>query len=368
MTARINQFLAFARPSEPKPERFDLAQLVAELADLLEPDLDAKQLTLSGLAAGSVVFADREMIRQALFNLLQNAIQAAGEGGSVETSIVCGRDGRRRIEVADRGPGVPNEIVETLFTPYFTTRAGGTGLGLAIVPPDRCRSPLGGRLHTAPGRWCHFLVGWNPWLTSRDHDIGGGRRGDTATVAGRVRGITRVPCRRGPLSGSGPGIDPQPRPRHGSTGCAVARHERYRSPGRNPQDRWTTARAAHHGPCRPPSGSGRSEERRDDYLAKPVDLDELEAAIADAIGPVETTLGDKSLPELPPWLICESREADRPRPRNRRGVVAPSNAPVLILGESGTGKEVVAQYDPPMEPRRARPARRSRTPPACRSR
>jgi signal transduction histidine kinase len=133
VTARINQFLAFARPSESKPEPFDPAELVGELAALLEPDLDAKQLTLGRMVPGSTILADREMLREALFNLLQNAIQAAPEGGAVETSVAPGREGRLRIEVADRGPGVPNEIVDKLFTPYFTTRAGGTGLGLAIV-------------------------------------------------------------------------------------------------------------------------------------------------------------------------------------------------------------------------------------------
>jgi two-component system, NtrC family, sensor histidine kinase HydH len=133
VTARINQFLAFARPSEPKPERFDPAEVVGELAMLLEPDLTAKQVTIGHTAPGSTILADREMLRQALFNLMQNAIQAATEGGTVETSIVPGRDGRLRIEVADRGPGVSNEVEGKLFTPYFTTRAGGTGLGLAIV-------------------------------------------------------------------------------------------------------------------------------------------------------------------------------------------------------------------------------------------
>ena len=87
----------------------------------------------------------------------------------------------------------------------------------------------------------------------------------------------------------------------------------------------------------------------DDYLAKPVDLDELEAAISDAIGPVETALGDMSLPELPPWLICESRVMRRVL--ETAAVVAPSNAPVLILGESGTGKEVVAQMIHQWSPR-----------------
>jgi signal transduction histidine kinase len=133
VTARINQFLAFARPCEPEPDRFDPAELVAELAALLEPDLNAKRVSLMRLAPGSTLRADREMLRQVLFNLLQNAVQAASEGGAVETSVTRHRDGQLRIEVADRGPGVPEEMVSRLFTPYFTTRSDGTGLGLAIV-------------------------------------------------------------------------------------------------------------------------------------------------------------------------------------------------------------------------------------------
>jgi len=81
----------------------------------------------------------------------------------------------------------------------------------------------------------------------------------------------------------------------------------------------------------------------DDYLAKPVDLDELEAAIADAIGPAgeEARGAGRSIPELPEGFVCES-------PAMRRvvetmAVVAPSSAPLLISGESGTGKEMVAQ-------------------------
>lgn len=133
VTARINQFLAFARPSEPRPERFDPADLVGELAVLLEPDLSAHRVVLTRMAPGSTVLADREMLRQTLFNLLQNAVQAATDGGMVQTTLGRGRDGLIRLEVADRGPGVPAENVPRLFTPYFTTRADGTGLGLAIV-------------------------------------------------------------------------------------------------------------------------------------------------------------------------------------------------------------------------------------------
>lgn len=133
VTARINQFLAFARPSDPKAERFDLAELIGELAVLLEPDLNAKCLSIGRTTSGVAICADREMLRESLFNLLQNAIQASPEHGTVDTSVVRRRDGLLRIEIADRGAGVPEEAVGSLFVPYFTTRAGGTGLGLAIV-------------------------------------------------------------------------------------------------------------------------------------------------------------------------------------------------------------------------------------------
>jgi DNA-binding NtrC family response regulator len=89
----------------------------------------------------------------------------------------------------------------------------------------------------------------------------------------------------------------------------------------------------------------------DDYLPKPIDLDELEVAITDALGPAEGERGrgEKPLPPLPSGLVCQS-------PAMRRvvetaAVVAPSNAPVLVTGESGTGKEVVARLIHQWSPR-----------------
>jgi signal transduction histidine kinase len=135
VTARINQFLAFARPSEPRLEAVDPGTVAAELAVLLEPDLDTKHLVLQRSVPGTAesIAADREMFRQALFNLIQNAVQWSPEGGTVEIQWQRGHGGRWRVEVADRGPGVSAQAVPRLFSPYFTTRANGTGLGLAIV-------------------------------------------------------------------------------------------------------------------------------------------------------------------------------------------------------------------------------------------
>jgi len=135
ITSRINQFLAYAKPCRPSAEPVDPAEVIEQLAVLLQPDLETKNLTLEYHVAdpGRTIQADREMLRQALFNLAQNAIHFSPEGGAVEISVGDGQDGACCIEVADRGPGVPADAVDALFSPYFTTRPGGTGLGLAIV-------------------------------------------------------------------------------------------------------------------------------------------------------------------------------------------------------------------------------------------
>jgi DNA-binding NtrC family response regulator len=93
----------------------------------------------------------------------------------------------------------------------------------------------------------------------------------------------------------------------------------------------------------------------DDYLAKPLDLDELEAAIVDAIGAPDAAqnLAAEKIPELPPSVVAES-------PAMRHlvktiAVVGPSDAPVLILGPSGAGKEILAQLIHQWSPRASQP-------------
>ncbi|MFZ5833239.1 MAG: sigma-54-dependent transcriptional regulator [Planctomycetota bacterium] len=89
----------------------------------------------------------------------------------------------------------------------------------------------------------------------------------------------------------------------------------------------------------------------DDYLPKPVDLEELETAITDALGSERG--GKGALPDLPPGFVFQS--AAMRRVVETAAVVAPSNAPVLILGESGAGKEVIAQLIHRWSPRTSGP-------------
>ncbi len=135
VTAQINQFLTFARPREPKLAAVDPDAVIDELALLLEPDLEPKRLRIHRTVAAPPVTlqADRDMLRQALFNLVQNAVAFSPEGETIDLAVRKGEDGSVCIQVGDRGPGVAEDAVGSLFTPYFTTRAEGTGLGLAIV-------------------------------------------------------------------------------------------------------------------------------------------------------------------------------------------------------------------------------------------
>lgn len=135
VTARINQFLAFARQPEPAIEPIALSALIEELQVLLQPDLDARALKIKTSIPDSphFVLADRDQFRQILFNLLQNAIEFAPDGSTISVTMHATGQHLARIEICDQGPGVPEDLVATMFDPYVTRRPGGTGLGLSIV-------------------------------------------------------------------------------------------------------------------------------------------------------------------------------------------------------------------------------------------
>ncbi len=102
-------------------------------ADAVAPAAPATpQLGVELLATDAMVEADAEQLMQAVFNLLNNAVQAVGAGGLVLISTADAGE-QLRIDCADNGPGIPPAIAERIFDPFVTGRDGGIGLGLAVV-------------------------------------------------------------------------------------------------------------------------------------------------------------------------------------------------------------------------------------------
>ncbi|MBF5044613.1 MULTISPECIES: GAF domain-containing protein [Myxococcaceae] len=132
----VNDLLEFARPAQPQLRAGALVPVLqdavtAALAEAEGPVQVEWQLS-EGLAP---VPMDERLLRQALLNLAQNAVQVMPQGGRLHVRVAA-QPGPREgvcVELTDSGPGVPPELRTRIFEPFFTTRAQGTGLGLALV-------------------------------------------------------------------------------------------------------------------------------------------------------------------------------------------------------------------------------------------
>ena len=133
VTVQLNQFIDYAKPRQPVLGPVDLAALAADVGRTLGPDLEEKRVTLLLPAAPVRVAADEALLRQALFNLVLNAIQAVETGGRVEVAATTASGAEVTLEVRDDGRGVPEAEREEIFKPYVTRRKDGVGLGLAVV-------------------------------------------------------------------------------------------------------------------------------------------------------------------------------------------------------------------------------------------
>ena len=128
----LRRFLDLGRTLELKPEKIDLAELLRETVELLRPQCRHAGIELRHEASPAAeVVADVGQIRQVIFNVVSNAIEAAGPGGVVEVALRADAD-RRVIEVYDSGPGVAPAMQPRLFEPFATGKPEGVGLGLAV--------------------------------------------------------------------------------------------------------------------------------------------------------------------------------------------------------------------------------------------
>jgi signal transduction histidine kinase len=128
----VDQFLDFARPRPPRFERQRLEEVLEETLLLIGPEAASKRIVLERVwQVTPAVWADGDQLKQVFLNLMLNALQAMENGGRLRAGTMC-RAGGVVVEIRDTGPGVAPEILDRLFEPFVTTRAGGTGLGLPI--------------------------------------------------------------------------------------------------------------------------------------------------------------------------------------------------------------------------------------------
>ena len=130
----VRTFLDFTRPMEIRPVETDLPALIREVFTLAEPQARQNhvQLLLEPNGALSPVRVDRDLVKQALLNLVLNGCQAMPSGGELRVKHQA-FPGHVELEITDQGVGIPSEAQKNIFSLYYSTKAGGSGVGLAMV-------------------------------------------------------------------------------------------------------------------------------------------------------------------------------------------------------------------------------------------
>ncbi len=128
----IDEILSFARTRELKPKITNLNHYIEELLSTY-PFPQHIELEKKLYPGQIFVNIDQDEMNQVIRNLIKNAIEVMPERGKIIIRTDITPEGMTRIDVEDTGPGIPKDVLEKLFTPFFTTKARGTGLGLAVV-------------------------------------------------------------------------------------------------------------------------------------------------------------------------------------------------------------------------------------------
>jgi len=136
----VTEFLDFARPQRPKPQRFRLEEILEKNLQFLAPAIEQGRIEIVRDYQGpEYIEGDPDLLYRAFLNVFLNAVQAMPEGGQIKVSTLApyGENGRNlgqvEVVVADTGLGLEPGAADKLFTPFFTTKNRGSGLGLSIV-------------------------------------------------------------------------------------------------------------------------------------------------------------------------------------------------------------------------------------------
>lgn len=131
----LRNLLSFARQSSLRKTAFDLRALLDEIVLLVGNRMELQSITFERQIDKTLpaIYSDRDQIKQALLNLMLNAVEALPSGGLIRVTAGMHKRGRYvTIRVSDTGAGIPKEIQRTIFEPFVTTKEEGKGVGLGL--------------------------------------------------------------------------------------------------------------------------------------------------------------------------------------------------------------------------------------------
>jgi PAS domain S-box-containing protein len=129
----VKTFLSFNQPISIQAKPFDLSQLAEEVIDLIGPEARSKGIEIERqLDDPQWINGDGQILKQAVLNVVMNALDAMNPGGHLVIGTACA-DSECSLSVSDDGPGIPREIQDKIFNLYFSTKKSGSGIGLAMT-------------------------------------------------------------------------------------------------------------------------------------------------------------------------------------------------------------------------------------------
>jgi len=159
LNAIITDFINYAKPRNPNLIPCRVEEIIEKNISFLVPQLAEQKYKIRKDYTGKPleIMADSDMLYQAFLNLLINAMHAMPGGGEINIEIGC-HDEKVEITFVDDGDGIPVELIDKIWDPFFTTKDTGTGLGLGIV--KNMIKSLGGSIKAGnrPGHGAEFVV------------------------------------------------------------------------------------------------------------------------------------------------------------------------------------------------------------------
>jgi len=138
LEAMLDEILSFSKKTITCYDRCPVVDIVEQSLAILSYTFEKNKVTLtkSFPKKTPILHADCQQLKQVFINLFQNALDAMSAGGSLRVAVYSSRLANKSavaIKIADTGGGIPDSLLNNLFTPFFTTKASGTGLGLPIA-------------------------------------------------------------------------------------------------------------------------------------------------------------------------------------------------------------------------------------------